>query len=80
MLIFLLGLLVLLYSCASFGMWSGIMTLLSTPFSAELLSLPTASKQPCPQGWTIKTSGNRGEFRKQEVRHESYFVCGLVWA
>ena len=32
--------------------------------SAELLSLPTASKQPCPQGWTIKQAKTGGTLGK----------------
>jgi len=31
---------------------------------AELLSLPTASKQPCPQGWTIKQAKTGGTLGK----------------
>ena len=33
--------------------------------SAELLSLPTASKQPCPQGWAVKQANTGGECRKK---------------
>lgn len=43
--------------------------------SAELLSLPTVSKQPCPQGWTIKQAKTGVSLKNRRyVREVTLFV------